>query len=149
MASALYDKGRNKFLTGDIKWKSSGSGGDTIRAMLVDSSSYTIDLAAHEWFSDVPSGARKGNSGNNTRTDMPSLTLNDPASGIADAADVTFTAVSTGNTYEYLILFKDSGADGTSPLIACIDTATGLPVTPNGGNITVQWSDLTNKIFKL
>lgn len=36
-----------------------------------------------------------------------------------------------------------------SPLIAFIDTATGLPVTPNGGDITVAWDSGANKIFKL
>lgn len=149
MANALYDKGRNAFLMGDIKWKSSGSGGDTVCVMLVDSANYTRDLAAHQWFSDVPSNSRAGNAGGTARTDMPTLTLLDPSTGIADANNVTFTAVPTGGPYEYLIGFKDSGADGSSPLLFCIDTATGLPVTTNGGDITVQWSDDTNKIFKL
>lgn len=36
-----------------------------------------------------------------------------------------------------------------SPLIAYIDTATGLPVTPNGGDITIAWDSGANKIFKL
>ena len=34
-------------------------------------------------------------------------------------------------------------------VVAWIDTATGLPVTPNGGDITVSWDNGTNKIFKL
>jgi hypothetical protein len=49
---------------------------------------------------------------------------------------VTFTAV-TGDVSEAVILYKDTGVAATSPLIAYIDTATGLPVTPNGGDITV------------
>ena len=38
---------------------------------------------------------------------------------------------------------------GTSPLIANIDVATGLPITPSGGDIIVQWDTGANKIFKL
>jgi len=34
-------------------------------------------------------------------------------------------------------------------LIAFIDTATNLPVTPNGGDIIVAWDNGANKIFKL
>ena len=30
-----------------------------------------------------------------------------------------------------------------------IDTATGLPITPNGGDIIVTWDNGANKIFKL
>ena len=37
----------------------------------------------------------------------------------------------------------------TSQLVAYIDTATGLPVTPNGGNIQIVWDTGANKIFAL
>jgi hypothetical protein len=30
-----------------------------------------------------------------------------------------------------------------------IDAATGLPLTPNGGDVTIQWDNGANKIFKL
>jgi len=65
-----------------------------------------------------------------------------------DAADVTYTAV-TGDPSEAVVVYKDTGVEGTSQLIAYIDTATGLPVTPNGGDITIQWDNGINKIFKL
>lgn len=68
--------------------------------------------------------------------------------GVADATDATLTAV-TGDQSEYLGLVKFVTGDADSPLIALIDTATGLPVTPNGGDIVVRWSDGPNKIFKL
>jgi hypothetical protein len=35
------------------------------------------------------------------------------------------------------VLFVDTGNAATDALIAFIDTGTGLPVTPNGGDITV------------
>jgi len=61
---------------------------------------------------------------------------------------MTFTSV-TGASIEAIVLYKDTGTDSTSPLIAFIDTATGLPITPNGGDIIVTWDNGPNKIFKL
>jgi hypothetical protein len=52
---------------------------------------------------------------------------------------VTFTAV-TGDAADYLTVFKNSGTPASSPLIITWDSAsTGLPVTPNGGDITATW----------
>jgi hypothetical protein len=60
--------------------------------------------------------------------------------GVFDGADVTFTAV-TGSSVEALIIYVDTGVAATSPLVAYIDTSvTGLPVTPNGGNIAITWN---------
>jgi hypothetical protein len=76
------------------------------------------------------------------------LTAKSTTGGAADAADITFTAVS-GASIEAIIIYVDSGTEATSPLIAFIDTATGLPITPNGGDIIVTWDNGTNKIFKV
>jgi hypothetical protein len=139
-------------------------------------------------------------------------------SGVFDAADTTFTSIS-GNPIKALIIFKDTGTDSTSNVVAIITgyhtvtadatltagttlvveplvagipngtvltfstgqsatltvagnagdrsltvssttvtaaaralapvTASGLPVTPNGGNILVTWDNGSNRIFKL
>ncbi len=135
MASAMYDKGREGFLDGSIDWDT-----DNIKAVLVDNGAYTVNLATHDFLDDIAGGARIATSGN-----LASKTV---AAGVADAADVTFTAV-TGTTVESIVLYKDTGSSATSRLIAYIDTGTGLPVTPNGGDITVQWDNGANKIFKL
>ena len=112
--------------------------GGNIKACLVDSASYTPDTAADQFLSDL-SGvvATSGNLTSKTTTD-----------GVADAADVTFSSV-TGNQSEYIVVYQDTGTPSTSRLIALVDTATGLPVTPNGGDIVVQWDSGANKIFKL
>ena len=135
MANALYDKGREAFLTGGINWS-----GDSIKAVLVDTGAYTVNLATHQFLSDIPAGARIATSAN--------LSAKTVAAGVADAADSLFTAVS-GASVEAVVLYKDTGTAGTSALIAYIDTASGLPVTPNGGDITVAWDNGANKIFKL
>jgi hypothetical protein len=67
---------------------------------------------------------------------------------VFDAADVTFPTTS-GNSAEALIIYKDTGTAGTSPLIAYFDTGTGLAITPNGGDINVVWDNGANKIFAL
>ena len=56
---------------------------------------------------------------------------------------VTFSEV-TGDAADYLTVFKNSGTPATSPLIITWDSAsTGLPVTPNGGDITATWGSNT------
>lgn len=134
MANALYDTGRNAFLTGDVDWVS-----DTIKGVIVDSADYTVDTNADQFLSDIPAAARVA-----TAT-LGSKTASD---GVADAADLTFNNV-TGDQAEAVVLYKDTGVESTSQLIAYIDTATGLPVTPSGSDIVIQWSDGSNKIFKL
>jgi len=147
MANALYDKARQSFLSQSpaLDWDT-----DTIKVFLLDSASYTPDLANHQYLSDVPAVARKGNNGGNTRADAPTLASKTVTAGVADANDVTIIAIPAGPALEYILIFKDDGiADASSPLIALIDTATGLPVTPNGGDITIQWDNGANRIFKL
>lgn len=50
-----------------------------------------------------------------------------------------FTGVS-GASVEGLWLFKDTGTPADSDLIAYWDTATGLPFTPNGGDVNVTFN---------
>ena len=135
MANALYDKGREGFLDGSIDWDT-----DDIRCILVDTADYTVNLATHDNLDDIPAGARVATSG--------ALASKTVAAGVADAADVTFAEV-TGDPSEALVIYKHTGTESTSRLIAYIDSATGLPVTPNGGDITIQWDSAASKIFKL
>lgn len=135
MASAMYDKGREGFLDGSIDWDT-----DSIKALLVDSADYTPNMSTHQFHSDVTGAGIVATSGN--------LAGKTVTAGVADANDLTFSAVS-GDSCEYIILYKDTGVSGTSRLICLIDTATGLPITPNGADINVAWSNGSNKIFKL
>jgi hypothetical protein len=139
MANAVYDKGREAFLSGGINW-GTGTAGDNIKAVLVDTGAYTLNIATHQFLSDIAAGARISTSAN--------FAGKTTTSGVADANDLTFTAV-TGASCEALVIYKDTGTATTSALITFMDTATGLPVTPNGGDITVTFDNGTNKIFKL
>jgi hypothetical protein len=143
--SALYGLGRNKFARGETLWKPAG---DTIRVCLIKTA-YAVQIDTHEFFTSLGANV-VGNGGGATRADCPQLTLIDPVLGVCDGNDVTLTAVPGAvGQCSYIGIFKDSGVDGTSPLLAFIDVATGLPVTPNGGDITIQWDNGANKIFKL
>lgn len=135
MANVLYDKGRQAFGDGDISWSS-----DNIRAILIDDADYTVNLVTDEFLSDIPAGARVATSAN--------LTSKANVAGVMDAADTTFTAV-TGDEVEVIVLYQHTGTEGTSKLIGYINTGTGLPVTPNGGDIVITWDNGTDKIFKL
>lgn len=135
MANALYGKAREKFLRGELSWNN-----DNIKAVLVDAADYTVAIDTHEFLSDIPSGGRVATSGN--------MATKTTTLGVADAADFAFTAV-TGDPSEIVVFYKDTGTAGTSPLISYHDTATGLPVTPNGGDINIVIDSGSNKLFKI
>jgi len=138
MPNALYGKGRQKFAEGSIHWLT-----DDIKVILVDMADYPdFNIDTNEFLSDVPVLARVKVSGA-FDPDFKTATL-----GVCDAADVTLSTV-TGDVCEALVIFKDTGEPTTSPLIAYIVDATGLPITPNGGDIIIQWDSGANKIFKL
>ena len=135
MSNALYTKAKQGLLDGSIDLDT-----DTIKAVFVDGADYIPNLSTHQYLSDIPSAARVATSGalqNKTVTD-----------GIFDADDQVFATV-TGDQFEYIVLYKHTGTEGTSRLILLIDTATGLPCTPNGSDITIQWSNGADKILRL
>ena len=151
MSNALYDFGRNEFLLGNIDWAA-----DNFRLIMFDgnTSSYkhVTNQATDENLDDITSAGRVADNGANMSAKTPTAVEAESTGGVADAADVTFATVSQANSQrgdEISIYKYVSGSEATSRLLVNIDTATGLPVTPNGGDITVQWDSGTNKIFKL
>ena len=135
MANAIYPITKKAFLDGGIDLLT-----DDIRAILVDGADYTYS-AVHDFLDDVPAGARVAVSG--------AMTSKDTTGGVFDAADVTWTSV-TGDISEIIILYRHTGVESTSELILYLDTnVTGIPVTPNGGDITVTWDSGASKIFAI
>ena len=131
MSNTLYDHGREAFLSGDADWDA-----NTIKVSLL-SSAYTFSQS-HQYFSSI-SGVVATSS---------ALTGKTTTSGVADANDITFTAVS-GSPVTQFVIWADSGVAGTSRLFVYFDTATGLPLTPLGGDVQIVWSNGSDKIFKL
>jgi hypothetical protein len=130
MANLRYPLGMKALLDGDIDLLN-----DTIAVQLVDLADYTYD-AAHQFLTSLSSGlvGTKQTLASKTTTAVSS-----PPSAVFDAADVNF-GNTTGDSAEAVVIFKDTGNASTSPVIALIDTATGLPVLPNGGPINIIWN---------
>ena len=138
MANQLYSKARERFLTAQINWLTAD-----VRALLIDAGGgvgqYPFS-SAHEFLSSVPVAARIAG--------PIALAGKTAVDGAADANDVTFPGVS-GVTSEAVILYIHTGVDATAVLVAYIDVATGLPITPNGGDIILSWDNGANRIFRL
>lgn len=134
MANALYPKWKEQLL--QFTANNNLSAG-TVKVALIDTGTYTYS-SAHQFWSSASSASI------GTPQTIGSKTFTD---GLFDGADVTFPTV-TGSTAEALIIYIDTGTAGTSPLVSYIDTGvTGLPVTPNGGDISIQWN--ASGIFQL
>lgn len=128
MANAIYPLYKAALL--DASSNVDLNDGD-VRVILVDLADYTYS-AAHDFLDDVPSGARVA-----TSTALQNTTV---TAGVFDADDITLSTV-TGDQSEALIFYIHTGTEGTSRLVAFVDTGvTGLPITPNGGNINIVWN---------
>lgn len=100
----------------------------TVRIVLIDSADYTVS-AAHDFLDDVPAGARV--------CTPQTLGTKTTTNGVFSSAAATFTSCS-GDQAEAYLLYIDTGVESTSRIVGYFDTAaSGLPVTPNGGNITI------------
>lgn len=140
MANALFNPGREGFLSGEIDANTA-----VIKAILVKG--YTFD-ASDKFVSDLTGATVAA-----TSSALAGVSVTD---GIFDADDVAFGAVAADAADHFVVLFQSSavtgGADVASTaqrLIAWIDSGTNFPIVPNGGTVTIQWDSGANKIFKL
>jgi len=126
MANVVYPKWKEAVINGGTNVALSG----TLKVSLIDTGDESYN-AADSFYSDITAAAVVATATLGTKT---------YTNGLLDAADTTFSAV-TGDPCEALLLWIDTGTTTTSRLVAWIDTGvTGLPVTPNGGNINILWS---------
>jgi hypothetical protein len=135
LANAIYPAYKQALL--DASSNVDLNDGD-VRVILVDLADYTYS-SAHDMLDDVAAGARV-----KVSTALQNTTV---TNGLFDADDITLSAV-TGDQSEALIIYIHTGTESTSRLVAFIDTGvTGLPVTPNGGDINLAWN--ASGIFQL
>ena len=135
MTNAVYPKAKQTALGPGLNL-SAGA----VKAVLVHTAIYTYS-AAHQFLSDVSAGARVG-----AAVTLSSKTLTD---GVFDAADISVTGLVSAPSVEAIVLYVDTGVEGTSPLVAYIDTSSGLPVAAGATQVDVTWDNGTNRIFKL
>jgi hypothetical protein len=139
VANAVYPKFKQSLLTEADANKSldQTSTSAPFAALVTTSGGYTYS-AAHQFYSSL------------TNVQGTDVTITTPTvvNGLFDGDDVTFTAVSGTVIGAIVIYRKNSGANTTWRLVLYEDTSvTGLPVTPNGGNIVVTWN--ASGIFQL
>ena len=140
MANTLYDLWRTAVLAGSTNTLLTvNDATDGPFVALVDTGTYSFSQS-HQFYSSL-----SGIVGTDQRISTP--TNGSVAAGIFDGDNLTYTAVS-GATVEALVCYrKNSGANTTWRLVFFLGTATGLAVTPNGGDILVTWN--ASGIFKL
>jgi hypothetical protein len=136
MATVVHDNYRNAQMGNPANSTTTVDfNADDIRVSLLDQSDSGVVNAASENYGQVDTATVVAAS-----SQLTSVTVGTVAVGVFDAANVTFSAVS-GDAADYLTLYKYNATPANATLIATWDSATtGLPVTPNGGDITVTWN---------
>ena len=126
MTKRVYPKAKAAAFSGGVNVNMLTS---AVKIILIDTGAYTY-ADAHEFLSDVPSGARLSISG--------ALTSKSVASdGSFHSANARFEGV-TSVSAEALLWFIDTGSEATSRLIAFQDVdIAGLPVTPAGESFNI------------
>lgn len=102
-----------------------------IKIVFVDNADYTANLTNDDFLADIPAGGRVAISGNLASKTFTAVSF--------DADNISVAGV-TGDQFEEVIGYIDSGAEATSRLLWRMTSATGLPFTPNGGQIDATWN---------
>lgn len=135
-ANNIYPKYKEVILNNGASYANTNLVTGNVKAVLVDTATYTYN-AANQFFSDISAytipAAGTGIAIGGTRTTTGGRFK-------STTTTTTFTAV-TGATAEAIVIYIDTGSAATSPLVAYFDNGvTGLPVTPNGGDISISWN---------
>lgn len=133
MANALYPKWKEALLQASANSALNGSGTTGVYAVLYDVGAGGAYDSADQYYSDISAGV--------VGSEVEIGATKSYTNGVFDGADVTFTSVSGAHSEALIIFVKNAGANTTWRLVAYLDTnVTGLPVTPNGGDINVTWN---------
>jgi hypothetical protein len=136
MANVMYNIGKQRLLGGAAS--AINFAADTIKAMAV-TSTYTPN--ADDQFIDTggasdPVDARAAGTTDQTLATKVIGVDNTGDFAYLDADDVVYTSVTAGPAIEGIVIYKDTGTPTTCPMICYLD----ISVTPNGGNITIQFA---------
>lgn len=142
MANVILNNTKELLLTGGFDLDA-----DTLKVMLV-TSSYTPDQDAHDFINDASSAEVSGTgytAGGATLSGVTVTQDNTNNTAYLDAADTDWTT-STITNARYAIVYKDTGAAATSPILAIFDFGTNKSTTaetfrivwPSGGLLTLS-----------
>lgn len=137
LTTVLYSAGREGFLDGTIAWVV-----PSIKASLLRG--YTFS-DSHRFVSDI------------SGTVVATATLVDrtATNGRADAGDTTFASVAVGAAISSAVLFQSSAVTGGADIATSAQRLIGfldlslVSVVPNGGDLTLAWSNDLGRIFAL
>lgn len=140
MANFVYSPYRNSVVgkTSDYSTRVDADS-DTLFSFFNDDG--TVTPAATNVFQSTYTTAENPSFAN--RLNLGSVTAASVGTGVVDAADAVFTgsSVLTGSTsVESYIICKFITNAAASPNLVHFDTATGLPLTPNGADVTVVFN---------
>lgn len=136
MANAIYPKWKQSLMTANT-----GVAINATMSVAICNSTYTYAVG-HNALDDITAGL-VANNDLTTPTVYANGTFQD-----SGAASITFSAVPAGTAIESLVIYKWNTTASDSHVVAYLDTnVTNLPVTPNGGDITITWD--TSGIFTL
>jgi hypothetical protein len=121
MANSLYTTAKEGFIAGEIDLNTA-----IVRMALVRG--YTANLGTHKFVSDV-TGA-----GGTIPVASPTMTSISIASGIFDAADLTFLAVASGSAIQHVLVFQSSAVTPSNTTISTTGTV---------GTVTAQAATIT------
>lgn len=103
-----------------------------------------FSLTGAQNLDDIPAGARHA---------ILAASIGSKAivAGAADSADWTWLAVPAdgGDDSDLVVVYEETGVEATSRLLLCITEATGLPVIPNGGDISLIVNNNVHRLFRL
>lgn len=136
MANFIFKKAKESFLKGEINLLSS-----SIKVLILNDT-YTPNSETDQFVSNISASSIEDRS-----TSLLNKTI---TNGTFDADDIEISSYS-GNSFNSLVLYVDTGSDSTSRLIAYIDTSNGLPFFSVNTTvpITIAWSNDVNKIISL
>lgn len=155
-------------------WSASGASGYAWNPVLNGTDTGTASglTPAHAgyaitWLSQIPTGHRSitaAYGGIAGVANTLGVASTDYGNGVANAslASTTQLAVPSGANISAFVIYRDqSGVNATATsaslysyetsmdLVAFFDSALGMPVSGNGGDITIVWDTSVNKIFKI
>lgn len=147
MANVLYDVARKEFASKGIDWNN-----DSLAMLLIarDGTTYNVDVTHTKALDNIPLAARNYGEGTPAAyyegIPIPNPTVSD--NGACRCTNITFETIGASNNtnpIKAVVIYRTT--DDTP--IAYLDSATGLPITPNGGAIIVVPDAGTNGLFRL
>ena len=155
MASIVYNRAKKEIADGTMDLLT-----DTLKVMLVTSTYVAdpdhdfVDMGGASDPIDTElsgTGYQAGFAATGRKTLANKAIAEDDPNNRAEfdnTVDLTWTAINAGTAAAFIV-YKHLTSDAASVLIAYVDTGTGLPTSPNSGDIEIQWSNGASSIFQL